>query len=80
MNEEMISYCANMERRVNALYNKIIELEDIIMDMYRQEGGAQICPHRYKWTQSKRINNVEINTYVCSLCGKTIKKTVDKSE
>ena len=67
MNEEMISYCANMERRVNALY---------IMDMYRQEGGSQICPHRYEWTQSNKCGNIEVHTYVCSLCGKTYKEVV----
>lgn len=76
MNEEMISYCANMERRVNALYNKIVELEGIIMDMYRQEGGSQICPHRYEWTQSNKCGNIEVHTYVCSLCGKTYKEVV----
>ena len=80
MNEEMISYCANMERRVNELYNKIVELENIIVDMYRQEGGSQICPHRYEWVQSKCVNNTEIRTYVCKLCGKTFKEVIDKSE
>lgn len=80
MNEEMISYCANMERRVNALYDKIVELESIIRDMYHQEGGSQICPHRYEVTQIKRYDNTEIRTYVCSLCSKTYKKVIDTTK
>lgn len=80
MNEEMISYCANLERRIDALHNKIVELESIIIDMYHQEGGSQICPHRYEVTQIQRYDKTEIRTYVCSLCGKTYKKVIDISK
>lgn len=77
MNEEMISYCANMEHRVNDLYNRIVELENIIVDMYHQEGASQICPHRYECTQTVKYSNKEVRTYVCNLCGKTFKKVFD---
>lgn len=80
MNEDMIEYLANMERRVNKLADQIEDLKNIMLETFRREGGPQICPHRYEWVQSKRINNVEVHTYVCSLCGKTLIKTVDKSE
>lgn len=80
MNEDMIEYLANMERRVNKLIDQIEDLKSIMLETFRKEGGSQICPHRYEWVQSERINNVEVHTYVCSLCGKTLKKTVDKSE
>ena len=80
MNADMIEYLANMERRVNKLADQIEDLKNIMLETFRREGGSQICPHRYEWVQSKRINNVEVHTYVCSLCGKTLTKTVDKSE
>lgn len=80
MNEEMISYCANLERRVNDLYNKIVELESIIVDMYHQEGGSQICPHRYECVQTKKYDKTDIRTYTCMLCGKTYKKVIDTTK
>lgn len=80
MNEEMIEYCANMERRVNNLYKQIVELKQILVDMYHQEGGSQICPHRYEWVETKKYDKTEIRTYTCELCGKTYKKVVDTSK
>lgn len=80
MNEDMIEYLANMERRVNKLADQIEELKGIIVGTFRKEGGSQICPHRYEWVQTAKHNNTEIRTYVCELCGKTFKEVVDKSE
>ena len=80
MNEDMIEYLANMERRVNKLIDQIEDLKSIMLETFRKEGGSQICPHRYEWVQTEKHNNKEIHTYVCELCGKTFKEVVDKSE
>lgn len=80
MNEDMIEYLANMERRVNKLIDQIEDLKSIMLETFRKEGGSQICPHRYEWIQTEKHNNKEIHTYVCELCGKTFKEVVDKSE
>ena len=80
MNEDMIEYLANMERRVNKLIDQIEDLKSIMLETFRKEGGSQICPHRYEWVQTEKHNNKEIHTYVCELCGKTFKEVVNKSE
>ena len=80
MNEDMIEYLANMERIVNRLTDQIEDLKNIIEETFRQEGGSQICPHRYEVVQTVTYDTTEIRTYVCRLCGKTFKKVVDKRE
>lgn len=80
MNEDMIEYLANMERRVNKLADQIEDLKSIMVETFRKEGGSQICPHRYEFVQAVKHDTTEIRTYVCSLCGKTFKKVVDKKE
>lgn len=80
MNEDMIEYLANMERRVNKLADQIEDLKSIMVETFRKEGGSQICPHRYEFVQAVKHDITEIRTYVCSLCGKTFKKVVDKKE
>lgn len=80
MNLEMIEYFANIERRVNKLAEQIEDLKSIMMETFRKEGGSQICPHKYEWVQSVTHDTTEIQTYVCQLCGKTLKKVVNKSE
>ena len=52
MNEDMIEYLANMERRVNKLADQIEDLKSIMVETFRKEGGSQICPHRYEFVQA----------------------------
>lgn len=77
MNLETIEYFANIERRINKLSSQIEDLRNIVEETFHQEGGSQICPHRYECVQTKKHDKIEIRTYVCSLCGKTYKKVID---
>ena len=80
MDLEMIEYFANIERRVNKLTDQIEDLRNIIEETFHQEGGSQICPHRYECVQTKKYDKTEIRTYVCSLCGKTFKKVINTAK